>query len=542
MPYVALSKSAAQSLIEDHSKVIEYYSNDGKYSVEGIRNSLKQQLKQVEDLSLQIYAKLGYSGGTLQAVEDKFNQNLLKARSDTAPLSGASLDKIFLSALKRATAYVESQQDEYDAFLAFLENKVITEKGAGIQNFEGEVATEMFKIIGKNISGTLLVSSTTGKTRYAKGGKFSGYKFSRAFTNLSKNIQTEVLQYIQEHKASIKLNSNVSSDDSLQMEWLVENIDINSFFRMKEHERTILFNKYPELLSILNQSFKQEIQQHCNGANQNYLSRAIDKVIYKKGGELAFFVGGNIKGMTGILGEIQALYFLLFITNGKIDSDLGWIGGINNPHSDLILRDGLSNFGIQVKNSSLEGAEQEIEFQSFNTTGVGAQYLKGGYLGFDNTANALSELDKLAPYDLFNAVETLLAMEVFNVEYQWSNGTAYEADNEEFSNERQLIEFYSQKAQQIMQLFSASMLYMQTNSLSNKQSNILYFIGGGIVKSAGTILKRIIFELDSKLHSFKMTMKNKGTVGETQKTIVDYLNAEKGHHNLHFTFQSSFNF
>jgi hypothetical protein len=93
-----------------------------------------------------------------------------------------------------------------------------------------------------------------------------------------------------------------------------------------------------------------------------------------------------------------------------------------------------------------------------------------------------------------------------------------------------------------MQLFSASMLYMQTNSLSNKQSNILYFIGGGVVKSAGTILKRIIFELDSKLHSFKMTMKNKGTVGETQKTIVDYLNAEKGHRNLHFTFQSSFNF
>jgi hypothetical protein len=48
---------------------------------------------------------------------------------------------------------------------------------------------------------------------------------------------------------------------------------------------------------------------------------------------------------------------------------------------------------------------------------VGAQYLKGGYLGFDNTSNALSELDKLAPYDLFNAVETFLAMEVFNVEY-----------------------------------------------------------------------------------------------------------------------------
>jgi hypothetical protein len=68
-----------------------------------------------------------------------------------------------------------------------------------------------------------------------------------------------VSQYISEHKDSIKLNSSATSDNSLQMEWLVKNIDINSFFRMKEHERTMLFNKYPELLSILNQSFKKEI-------------------------------------------------------------------------------------------------------------------------------------------------------------------------------------------------------------------------------------------------------------------------------------------
>lgn len=50
--------------------------------------------------------------------------------------------------------------------------------------------------------------------------------------------------------------------------------------------------------------------------------------------------------MTGILGEIQSLYYLLFITNGKIDSDMGWVGGIKNPHSDILLRDGLKNYGI----------------------------------------------------------------------------------------------------------------------------------------------------------------------------------------------------
>jgi hypothetical protein len=40
-------------------------------------------------------------------------------------------------------------------------------------------------------------------------------------------------------------------------------------------------------------------------------------------------------------------------------------------------------------------------------------------MGFENTENALSELDKFGPYELFNAVETILAMDVFNIEYQW---------------------------------------------------------------------------------------------------------------------------
>jgi hypothetical protein len=69
-----------------------------------------------------------------------------------------------------------------------LEDKIISEKGSGIKNFEGEVASELFSSLGKQLSGTLLVSSSTGKTRYASSGRFSGYKFSRSFTNLSKNI------------------------------------------------------------------------------------------------------------------------------------------------------------------------------------------------------------------------------------------------------------------------------------------------------------------------------------------------------------------
>lgn len=542
MPQIALSKSAAQSLIADYSKVINAYSSDSRYSIEGIRNQLRMRLREVENYSLQVYEKLGYSGGSLSSIEAKFNQNLIKARQDTAALTGASLEQIFLSALRKATAYNESQQEDYESFLRFLEEKIVAEKGPIIENFEGEVATELFTALGKTFSDTLVVSSSTGKTRLSKKGTFAGYKFSRAFSGLSKSVQREVSQYIANNKANITPQQSSVSDTGLQMNWLINNVDINSFFRMKKQERELLFNKYPNLLSALNQSFKREILNSCSGANQSYLSRAIDKVILKRGGEQAFFVGGNIKAMTGVLGEIQAIYFLLYITNGSIDPNIEWVGGIGNPHSDILLKQALGNFGIQVKNTSIDQAEQEIEFQSFNSTNAGVKFFRGGFGNFDNTEEALKELDKLAPYELFNAVETMLVADVFNIEYQWYEGRAYAGDNEDFFQERELIEYYAKKAQQIMQLFSVSMMYMQNTELSNAQTNILYFVGGGIVRSAGTILNKIIFELESELHSFRMTMRNTGSASGSQKTIVDFLNAGQGNHNLNFVFQSSFNF
>ena len=542
MPSVALTKSAAQGLLGSYTPIIDKYINSEKFSIEGIKSQLEAKLKAVEALSIQVYNKLGYSG-TLEQMETKFNQNVQMAKQGVQALSGTNLDKVFLSSLRKATAYTENNQQIYNEFLSFLENKVVSRNSEAIENLEGEIATELFNSLGKELTGTLTISNS-GRTRYASSGRFAGYKFSRAFSNLSKRVQNEVANYISKHKEEITLNSNTVTDNGLSISWLVENIDINSFLKMNAHERTLLFNKYPGILEQLNIAFKNEILTNCSGTSSDYLSKAIDKVILKRGGTTAFFVGNNIKDMTGILGEIQTLYYLLVITEGKIDSDMGWVGGIGNPHSDIILRDGLRNYGIQVKNTSLDEAMHEIEFQTFNTTKAGSSYIGGGVLDFWNTSHALTELEKFAPLDLFESMQTILAMETFNIEYLWQNGKAQAASNPEFEDVRWEIESYAAKAQQIAQLFSISMMYMQTDFQSNTQSNVLYFVAGGIVKSAATILSQIIKELESELHSFKLTMKNKGTLAENQKTIVDYFNAEKGkgQHVLHFALQSSFKF
>ena len=536
MPSVALTKSAAQGLLGSYTPIIDKYINSEKFSIEGIKSQLEAKLKIVENLSIQVYNKLGYSG-SLEQMEAKFNQNVQIAKQGVQALSGISLEQSFLNGLKKAAAFSLDKQQEYNAFVSFLEQRVINDnKIINEQTLMDEFGAALYE----NFGGITVGSG--GRAYFKSTGRFAP-KFSKTFSELSFNVQKKVNDYIKENNKNIKLNNTETSDTQLTMSWLVDNVDINSFLKMNKDKRELLFKEYPYLLQEINLKFKEEIISKCS-ANKNYLSRAIDKVILKRGGTTAFFVGNNVKDMTGILGEIQTLYYLLVITEGKIDSDMGWVGGIGNPHSDIILRDGLRNYGIQVKNTSLDEAIHEIEFQTFNTTKAGSSYIGGGVLDFWNTSHALTEFEKLAPLDLFESIQTILAMETFNIEYLWQNGKAQAASNPKFEDVRWEIENYATKAQQIAQLFSISMMYMQTDFQSNTQSNILYFVAGGIVKSAATILSQIIRELESELHSFKLTMKNKGSLAESQKTIVDYFNAEKGkgQHVLHFALQSSFKF
>lgn len=541
MPQLALRKSGAQSLINHYSVVVDSYLNSDKYSIEAIRNSLQIKLREVEKLSLEIYSKLGYSGGSLEAVEAQFNYNIQQAKKGVEALTGIDLQTCFLDSLKKATGFNLDFQKQYENFVSFLENQVISK---GLELTEKNLASEFAQNLKPSLDG-MTVTITEGRARVDKGfgRKISGTfapTFKTVFTELSKSTQIEVKK---KFANQITLNNVQQNQNFLSMEWLINNVDINSFFKMSPDEKKQLLILYPNLPHELNIQFKNEILSKCSMANQSYLSRAIDKVVKKKID--AFFVGGNIKDMTGILGEIQGLYYLLFITNGKIDSDMGWVGGVKNPHSDILLRDGLKNYGIQVKNTSTPQLEKEIEFQSFGTTAQNMRAIgSGGIMNFLNTDNALKTLNQLAPYELFNAIESILAMEVFNIEYQWDSKTksAYAADNADFADVRQKIEIYSEKAQKIAQLFSVSMMYMQTSSQSNQQSNILYFVAGGVVRSAGTILKKIIDEINSNLHSFRVSMKNRMNVNDNQKTIVDFLNSESGHHDISWTFQSSYNF
>ena len=138
-------------------------------------------------------------------------------------------------------------------------------------------------------------------------------------------------------------------------------------------------------------------------------------------------------------------------------------------------------------------------------------------------------------------------MEGFNIYYNWdsSSGRAKAVDmNERFQEEREQIELYAEKAQQIASLVSVSMMYMQETNFSGGASNTLYLIGGSTLISAASILSDIIAKLKANLIAFKTKVEGHSVSKDRKgaKTIVDVINHKGRLADTKFMFQSAYNF
>lgn len=545
MPSLPLRKSAAQGLLDIYGQKLDDYMNNGQYSIEGISGSLEAMREDAETVALSMYDMLGYSGG-LEECERQLSNKIKELQQDTAALNGIDLQQIFLETIDSAVTFSIDQQKKYEDFLSII--KASAESSLDKSIDEDEVFDIVRSAIKYNsdiqtasknpIKVKWVADSKTGKMRLRSGGKFAG-QFGNTFSQLSKYMTSKVQKYWEDHPDffDVSTSGGSSSDNTMTQEWILKEVPVESLLKMTKVERQGLFAEYPNLKETINQTYRQKILNACSVSNKYFLERAIDKVLSTNDEALW---GATTNNMAGVLGEIQAIYYMLVITNGKNDIQVDWIGK-RNDHADVVFKRALESYGIQVKNSSYEISKREVYFQKFATKkpvkGISYEYDR---FNFANTDEAIANLSKLAPYDLFYTVETLLGMDTFNVEYKWKNGVAIEESNDDFHDVRQIIEHYAQRANQLAQLFSASMMYMQTSGTTSGGSNTLYLIAGSTVVSAATILGKIVKEINNTLHSFNLRMVN--TYKGKQRTIADYFNSKDVRDNLAFTLQSSFTF
>lgn len=550
MPQVGLTKSAAQELLNDYSVKIDN-AMAADYAIDLIEAQLQAQLNKIQQITSQAFSLLGYTG-SIEDNEKELSRNVVAAQIETATLNGAPLEENFIKNFKAVDPFQLDRQKEYDLIKQMLEQEVYSE--TFFRSQEEKAATIFMSIMqGTSIKNdTMYITvNSGGKIRESNTGKLVGFKYDDSYASLGKTAKNKISEFIKKYGDKIKKFSEHYSENEADMSWLLETIDINSFLKMSTEERLRVLDAYPGLLQAINKAYSQSIIDLCPSADKKILQGAIQEVLSNK--EDAFFVGGNTNQLIGILGEIQGIYiFRRIIKNNSKRSKIDWVGGLNNPHADLLLKAALGEFGIQIKNKSWEQAQDDlisIDFKNFNETKTLVEG-EGSVIKYNLTSEALSAAAGLGiDMGIFDAIQSALAADTFNVYYQWNSETKQaEAvdDNPAFTDVRRMIEIYSAKAEKIMSLYSVALMYMQAAQMTGGEAsaNTFYLVAGATVVSAATILANIIKELHDSVNTHFRTQVKTSYKG-AQKTIIDVLNSGRDARKtevISFVLQSSYNF
>ena len=265
----------------------------------------------------------------------------------------------------------------------------------------------------------------------------------------------------------------------------------------------------------------------------------------------ALFVGNNLNAITGLLGEIQGLYYTYTslgenpkIDNSKIQQIATWIGGNTEAGggiktgADIVIKDLANNlgYGIQVKNSM--SIDDPTNFSSFSLGNTDSEFVNQLVnFGIDKSTVLI--------------IQDVLMMQSFNIAYHKEGKTAKPG----LSNQGDVVLYTTaydkllklvEKARQYMTIAAAMIMRIQYLQGTNfEQTNTLWLIGGAAAVSAVEIIDKLINQLKNiqTNNSFKTTILTTLEGSEKKYTIIDYLNGLGGAEpSLKTTLNTSYNF
>lgn len=565
--------SSAQSLLKSSSSMMEQYFTSGQEYKSLLLQTLESQYQQLKVICENMLHALGYTGD-LDTMELELSNRIRQLQGQTFFMNGEALWDFIIRDLSNAIAYDPKMQDKFSIYFNNIVQSVLDENSIGLtdENMK-KIAQRIFDDIGFNTQEYILtIGGKTegrpyvrgyGKMTKGKGGSTAKIYMDDIWASQSNFLRKELVKKQKENGPSVLDNITVSSNS----EGFIVNSNFNpntiySLLKMSTTGKGKTASIYElinsqEVIIQVKQFLKNRLIERRSG--DSIFSWCVNEVVNKAEAR-DLFAGQNAPNkITGLIGEIQALYFIRTILNEKgSTAEASWFGaqfqGGAQPHADIILSQLGKQFGIQVKNTTRAAAEQEITFQTFKSEAfkfAQGQKLDSFLLGgnFDNIIERTNQ-------PLFEAISTILLMEGFNIPYKWmrgeggEGGTATEASINEvplFADTRKEIVENAEKARRLINIFSAAMMFMQMQNdihLEKGASNSLYIIGGSLAITSASIILDIINKLKNEIQSFNMEVSFRKEGARGSQTIIDFFNANKGasRDKYYIQMQSSYTF
>ncbi len=476
-----------QARVTDIENALLSNSNMAISFVISKETELKRQLKELQNKEKEMFKLFGNDINNI----DDLNKQLEKYRENVLTLSGPQLYKEYLYQIRNkneasATLFNEAVQELIQDIIN--ENNPIGEKikGAWDEVVHEWVMSELNTQLSKSQNKHFSFSSKAGWRGISSLGELQAHLFTpeqqEGFRKLmqlriaNKTQDSAMVRYLNERQA-IRSNGK-----SVTFVWT----KVTGETKPTEAKKTFGEKGITEINEII----KQRIIDDVKGAENKELIRIIIDYVLKKE-NVAFFVGQNENAITGILGEIQALYYICSLTGLKPnDADVKWQGGLpedgKQPHRDIVLK----NFGIQVKNTTKDILSGK------NGMEVGFWELK-----LDTFLDRLGLNDEVRT--LF---ENFYGTCVFNIPYIYDpsqekgskyiktreGGTSYPTYN---VNREYLLSMQKQ-IDILMSVYTAAIMYMDTTNqikeVDTDDLNSLYILGGVTAVTASQILKKVL--------------------------------------------------
>lgn len=503
-----LTKDAVDLQLESSEQILSDLSS--RYNIQTMKSKLQAQIEHLRQQESLFLSALGAS--SLEEVNQRIKE-YKQALPQITNLNGHGLYLSFLNSIEASMEYLENEEQK--RFIDYFSQIPDASRWLDTNDFVSWFHSILNSVSAGHVSAT---HGYTGATSYEQV----------IVKKLTEAQRRRLNEYIKQDKGRSLINSTISIINEGNSVVTTQNISDWATLTQNQKKSTIdkMLDKNQlsshQLDNMLRQLYELIISK---GPTNNKLFRqSVGEVIFEKNSKTKVFYAGNmLNGITGLLGEIQALFFIKSILGetGAQGADISWIGGIDNPHEDLALQYAGNKVGIQVKNAykDVEKIGQMADISFMNKAALNFEEVKSE-LGADYE-------DILAIYE----------MDAFNIEYQTKteNGKTlyYAAKNDDFAPSRENIESLCAQADRIMALFAGALMYMQVGEeFSNIEvGNSVFFLGGAVMKFASEILVSIFNKLEQMEENlgFKITSyfnKGQSKVG----TIVDYFNSNQGNH------------